>query len=177
LQPDFYPAHQRLTNATPFSRHQLWTNLLGLSQHYSHAFMSGLETVAAVIGISDAALRAISLFYETIDDLKKAPRDIQVLKSEIGGLQECLLQLKRLSTQDEKALSTIKNFGLRDIVDNCAGACETLRTAIQKWSGPGVNDLWSRFQFVLNKKDIEKARDITSNAKQTTILAVVITQL
>jgi hypothetical protein len=139
-----------------FSRHQLWTNLLELSYHYSHAFMSGLETVAAVIGISDAALRAISLFYETIDDLKKAPRDIQVLKNEIGGLQECLL---------------------RDIVDNCAGACETLQTAIQKWSGPGVNDLWSRFQFVLNKKDIEKVRDITSNAKQTTILAVVITQL
>jgi hypothetical protein len=99
------------------------------------------------------------------------------LKGEISGLQNCLPQLKNLSTKDEKALSVIKSFGLQDIVEACAEACETLRAIIKKRANSVPHDWWLKLQFVLNAKEIQRARDNVNTAKQTTILAVVVTQL
>jgi hypothetical protein len=139
--------------------------------------MSGLESVAAIIGITDAAFRSISLLYESFEDLKTAPREVQSLKRELGTLQHCLTQLKHLSTRDEKALSVIKGFGLQEVLELCAQACEPLRAITRNWSTSVVQEWRLRFQFVLNKKEIQRARDNVNSAKQTTILAVVITQL
>ena len=139
--------------------------------------MSGLESVAAIIGITDTAFRSIFLLYECFEDLKTVPREVQSLKRELGSLQHCLTQLKYLSTKDEKALSVIKGFGLQETLENCAEACEPLRAITEKWSTSVTQEWRLRLQFVVNKKEIQRARDNVSSAKQTTILAVVITQL
>lgn len=117
--------------------------------------MSGLESVAAIIGITDAAFRRISLLYKTFEDWKTVPREVQNLKRELSGLHHRLPQLRELNTTDEKTLSAIKGFELQEVLEWCTEACEPLRVVTQTSPASTSQDWRVRLQIILDKKDTQ----------------------
>ena len=139
--------------------------------------MSGLQEIAAVIGIADAAFRSICSLYDYARDLKNAPKEIKTILNETSTLRLCLEELRILNSADEEVQATVRRIGLRRAVVDCGDACAEIHIYLEKWVGAKTETLKARIHYRRHKKAIESAIDEIVIAKQTTILALLIVQL
>jgi len=139
--------------------------------------MSGLQDVAAIIGIAEASFRSISSLYDFLKSLKDIPKEVSFLEQETRVLQKCLAGLDILKTADEQTRATVKHIGLPQAVENCALACSDLQKSLGKWAGSPTLNLRSKIQYRWHRKAIESVRTAIEAAKQTAILSIQITQL
>lgn len=140
--------------------------------------MSGLQEIAAIIGITEAAFRSISSLYNFVKDLQNAPREIQILREETACLNQSLFTLlKAYSSADIDIQAIASDIGLPNAIHRCGKACAELQRKLHVWT-QSVLDTWlAKLQFRRHKKDIRSVVAEIDAAKQTTILTVVITQL
>ncbi|KAF2655747.1 hypothetical protein K491DRAFT_778558 [Lophiostoma macrostomum CBS 122681] len=135
--------------------------------------MSGFEVLAAALGTVDVGLRSISLLYDSIKDLKSAPKEITRLRADLEGLQICLSGLDTLLQSANNATSAlVRRFGLPEAAKSCSAACAALHQAI-----PRPSTTCARFYFFARKREIVSVMENIAKAKQTTILTAVVAGL
>jgi hypothetical protein len=74
--------------------------------------MSGLGEAAAVIGITDVALRGIKGLYDFFQDLQDAREELPQIWNEVSYLQSNLSSLEFLSKADEDTLKEVRATGI-----------------------------------------------------------------
>ena len=140
--------------------------------------MSGLQELAAIIGLAETAFRSISSLYSFLKDLEHAPKEIESLLSETLALNGTLSALlDALAGADSCIGSVAQRIGLPRAIDRCAEACNQLQVRLSRWTRAKDYSWVARVHFRRHKKAIEGVVADINVAKQTTILTVVVTQL
>jgi hypothetical protein len=139
--------------------------------------MSGLQEIAAVIGLTEVACRAISSLYDFIKDLQNAPLEIERIKAETATLDRTLRYLSSLDTAHLELGDISQRTGLALAVNRCGDACDRLLRDLYRWTSNSKYTTLSRVQFRLHKSEIANVNSEISAAKQTTILALGVAQL
>lgn len=140
--------------------------------------MSGLQELAAIIGIAETAFRSISSLYCFLKDLEHAPKEIESLLSEAYALNGTLSALlEALASADICTRSVALRIGLPRAIERCGQACKQLETRLSRWIQVKDYSWVARVQIRRHKKEIESVVADINVAKQTTILTVVVTQL
>lgn len=148
------------------------------SENPPGSLMTGLESVAAALGIVDVGLRSVSLLYDSIKELRSAPKVIAGLKKEIEALGKCLTGLEELlKPADDSINALVQRFGLPEAVKSCADACNILHEYISKRATTQDLSIRARLHFLVRRKDIMEAVGDISTAKGTTTLTVAMATL
>lgn len=75
--------------------------------------MSGLQELAAIVGITEATFRSISFLYNFLKGLQHAPREIETLRDEAASLNQTLYTLlKAVAVADIDILTRARDIGL-----------------------------------------------------------------
>ncbi|KAK5728136.1 hypothetical protein LTR17_012144 [Elasticomyces elasticus] len=138
--------------------------------------MSGLEVVAAVVGITDVAVRSISTTYNTVKAVQDAPTAIAKLSRETEAVVRILPGLKVLESASGHVQQLVKNVGLAEAVNECGRSCESLNGDLEKWTKSG-DRLVTKLRFVSHKARVERCCADVHTAKGTVVLAVSIASL
>ncbi|KAI6831313.1 hypothetical protein KC315_g2185 [Hortaea werneckii] len=132
--------------------------------------MSGLEVAAAVVGITDVAIRSILISYDFLKDIQEAPEAVARLRQETTAVVQSLQSLKFLDSADGKVQELVKQVGLAEAVNQCGVSCDGLNKNLAKWTSSG-DDLVIKLQMVRHKGQVEKCRQQIRTAKGTVVLA------
>ncbi|KAI7371501.1 hypothetical protein KC354_g544 [Hortaea werneckii] len=138
--------------------------------------MSGLEVAAAVVGITDVAIRSILISYDFLKDIQEAPEAVSRLRRETNAVVQSLQSLKFLNSADGKVQELVKQVGLAEAVNQCGDSCDGLNKNLAKWTSSG-DGLISKLQVVRHKAQVEKCCQQIRTAKGTVVLAVSVASL
>ncbi|KAK5170527.1 uncharacterized protein LTR77_005115 [Saxophila tyrrhenica] len=139
--------------------------------------MSGLQEIAAIVGIADAGFRSISALYDFLSSLRTAPAEIATLRNHISTLQRTLSVLSSVKGSNVRTQDLTRQVGLPHAIDSCGQACDKLRKDLERWTKSGSSNWKAQIQFRWHRKLVEAALAEIGHAKETTLLAVVVTQL
>ncbi|RMZ04190.1 hypothetical protein D0862_05386 [Hortaea werneckii] len=142
----------------------------------SHSIMSGLEVAAAVVGITDVAIRSILLSYDFLKDIQEAPEAVARLRQETNAVIQSLQSLGCLKSANGKVQELVKQVGLAEAVNQCGATCDGLNKNLAKWTSSG-DSLVSKLQMVRHKAQVEKCCQQIRTAKGTVVLAVSVASL
>ncbi|KAI7371360.1 hypothetical protein KC354_g625 [Hortaea werneckii] len=138
--------------------------------------MSGLEVAAAVVGITEVAIRSILISYDFLKDIQEAPEAVARLRQETTTVVQSLQSLKFLDSADGKVQELVKQVGLAEAVNQCGASCDGLNKNLAKWTSSG-DGLVSKLQIVRHKSQVEKCCQQIRTAKGTVVLAVSVASL
>lgn len=139
--------------------------------------MSGLETAAAVIGITDVAIKGITGLYDFIDDLRDAPQRVQQIQHQMLVLTQSLSGLTFLDSASEEVKKEVKSIGLPTAVNECGTACDAFRQDLEKWTKSGAVTLRSRLDVLRHKKKIDYYLAKIRTTKGTIVVAISVANL
>ncbi|KAI7358878.1 hypothetical protein KC320_g851 [Hortaea werneckii] len=138
--------------------------------------MSGLEVAAAVVGITDVAIRSILLSYDFLKDIQEAPEAVARLRQETNAVIQSLQSLGCLKSANGKVQELVKQVGLAEAVNQCGASCDGLNKNLAKWTSSG-DSLVSKLQMVRHKAQVEKCCQQIRTAKGTVVLPVSVASL
>ncbi|KAK5707421.1 hypothetical protein LTR17_020714 [Elasticomyces elasticus] len=138
--------------------------------------MSGLEVAAAVVGISDVAIRSILATYDFLREVQEAPEAIKQVRDETAGVVNAFPGLDFLKTSSVDVQDLVKRVGLVEAVEQCGASCGSLNKDLDKWTKSG-DGLVGKLKFVRHKAQVEKCCTQLHRAKGTITLAVSIASL
>ncbi|KAI7075495.1 hypothetical protein KC352_g42056, partial [Hortaea werneckii] len=138
--------------------------------------MSGLEVAAAVVGITDVAIRSILLSYDLLKDIQEAPEAVARLRQEIATVVQSLHSLGCLKSANREVQELVKQVGLAEAVNQCGASCDGLNKNLARWTSSG-DGVVSKLQMVRHKAQVEKCCQQIRTAKGTVILAVSVRSL
>lgn len=139
--------------------------------------MTGIQEVAAILGMAEVGLRSISCLYNLVKGLQNVPVEIETIRVEILTLDRTLSMLASLTRTNDDLLQCADRVGLPDAVNRCGRACDRLRMELDSCAHYGKHSMFTRLQFRVHRKSIECVLADINIAKQTTTLTVVVTQL
>lgn len=134
--------------------------------------MSGLEAAAAVIGITDVAVRSILSVYDYCKKLHEAPEAVGKLRDEVMALVRCLESLDFLKTASQDVRDKIVGIGVTTSVESCGKTCASLEEDLKRWTSGGVQALLGKMKVVRHEAKVERYRAEISTAKSTITLGV-----
>jgi hypothetical protein len=120
--------------------------------------MSGLEAAAAIIGITEVALRGIKGLYDFFQDLQNAREELPQIWVEVSYLQNNLSSLEFLSKADEDTLKEVRAIGITQGMNDCGSACDKFIRQLTRWSKDGVESFIGKLKLKLHSAQIEKNR-------------------
>lgn len=138
--------------------------------------MPGLEVVAAVVGITDVAIRSILISYDFLKDIQEAPEAVARLRQETIAVVQSLQGLESLKSTNGQVQELVKQVGLAEAVNQCGASCDGLNKNFAKWTSSG-DGLVSKLQIVRHKTQVEKCCQQIRTAKGTVVLAVSVASL
>ncbi|KAI7221593.1 hypothetical protein KC333_g1665 [Hortaea werneckii] len=138
--------------------------------------MSGLEVAAAIVGITDVAIRSILISYDLLKDLQEAPEAVARLRQETSAVVQSLQSLEPLKTANRDVQELVKQVGLAEAVNQCGASCDGLNKNLAKWTSSG-DGLVGKLQMVRHKSQVEKCCEQIRTAKGTVVLAVSVASL
>ncbi|RMY13973.1 hypothetical protein D0868_01721 [Hortaea werneckii] len=133
--------------------------------------MSGLEVAAAIVGITDVAIRSILISYDILKDLQEAPEAVARLRQETSAVVQSLQSLESLKTANGDVQELVKQVGLAEAVNQCGASCDGLNKNLAKWTSSG-DGLVGKLQMVRHKSQVEKCCQQIRTAKGTVVLAL-----
>ncbi len=136
--------------------------------------MSGIQEIAAIIGLTEVAFRSISSLYDFIEDLRHATVELERIKAETSSLIETLLILSSRVDADTELQALSRQVGLAKAVYRCDQACDKLLRELSRWASGST---LARVQFRVHKRSVDSVISEIAATKQTTILTLGITQL
>jgi hypothetical protein len=139
--------------------------------------MSGLETVAAVIGITDVAIKGIAGLCDFISDLRDAPQRVQTIQQQVSALTQSLQGLQFLNDASEDVKKEVKTIGLPTSVNECGAACHALRQDLERWTKSGADKLSSRVDVLWHRKKIDHYLARIRTTTGTIIVAISVANL
>ncbi|KAI7204095.1 hypothetical protein D0869_01952 [Hortaea werneckii] len=138
--------------------------------------MSGLEVAAAIVGVTDVAIRSILISYDLLKDLQEAPEAVARLRQETSAVAQSLQSLESLKTANGNVQELVKQVGLAEAVNQCGASCDGLNKNLAKWTSSG-DGLVSKLQMVRHKSQVEKCCQQIRTAKGTVVLSVSVASL
>ncbi|GAB1725526.1 hypothetical protein NU195Hw_g6404t1 [Hortaea werneckii] len=138
--------------------------------------MSGLEVAAAVVGITDVAIRSILLSYDLLKDIQEAPEAVARLRQETATAVQSLHSLECLKSANREVQELVKQVGLAEAVNQCGASCDGLNKNLARWTSSG-DGVVSKLQMVRHKAQVEKCCQQIRTAKGTVVLAVSVRSL
>ncbi|GAB1738478.1 hypothetical protein NU219Hw_g3284t1 [Hortaea werneckii] len=138
--------------------------------------MSGLEVAAAVIGITEVAIRSILVSYDFLKDIQEAPEAVARLRQETTAVVQSLQSLEFLKRANGQVQELVKQVGLAEAVNQCGASCDGLNKSLAKWTSSG-DGLVSKLQMVRHKSQVEKCCQQIRTAKGTVVLSVSVASL
>jgi hypothetical protein len=96
-----------------------------------------IGTVSGVVGITLAALHAIRILINDIENIKDAPETIGNVKRELESVEGVLNTLEK-TLRDENILSKdfeelVGGANVESAMKNCEGACKRFQSTLKKW--------------------------------------------
>ncbi|RMY97434.1 hypothetical protein D0862_08073 [Hortaea werneckii] len=137
----------------------------------SQPIMSGLEVAAAVIGITEVAIRSILVSYDFLKDIQEAPEAVARLRQETTAVVQSLQSLEFLKRANGQVQELVKQVGLAEAVNQCGASCDGLNKGLAKWTSSG-DGLVSKLQMVRHKSQVEKCCQQIRTAKGTVVLSL-----
>ncbi|KAF4968890.1 hypothetical protein FSARC_3789 [Fusarium sarcochroum] len=138
--------------------------------------MSGPQDIAAILGLIELGFRSISTLYQFIQELRHIPTRIEQVKVEIRDLLTCLDELYFIQAAEGNSGHIIERSGLGNAIDACGKACNELHALLSTWD-PLQSRFSAKLRYFLDKEAFDYLVEDIASRKQTTILAVVVTQL
>ncbi|KAI7570287.1 hypothetical protein KC343_g12840 [Hortaea werneckii] len=153
--------------------HSLHRSLAGYlcANTSSPSIMSGLEVAAAVVGITNVAIRSILLSYDLLKDIQEAPEALARLRQETATVVQSLHGLGCLKSASREVQELVKQVGLAEAVNQCGASCDGLNKNLARWTSSG-DGVVSKLQMVRHKAQVEKCCQQIRTAKGTVVLAV-----
>ena len=136
--------------------------------------MTGLQEIAAIVGLTEVAFRSIYSLYDFIEDLRHAPVELERIKAETSSLIETLLILSSHVDADTELQALSRQVGFAKAASRCDQACDKLLKELSRWAS---GTTLARVQFRVHKKSVDSVISEIVATKRTTILTLGITQL
>ena len=93
--------------------------------------MDPVGTIAAVLGITTAALQSAHFLTRTIDNVKDAPGAVRDISADLRAVEPVLQNLKD-ALQDGSSQITLGDQ-IRPAVENCDRACKAFQSQVDRW--------------------------------------------
>ena len=93
--------------------------------------MDPVGTVAAVLGITTAALQSAQYLTRTLDNVKDAPGTVRDISADLRAVEPMLQNLKD-ALQDSASQITLGDQ-IRPAVENCDRACKAFQSQVDRW--------------------------------------------
>jgi hypothetical protein len=140
--------------------------------------MTGFQETAAVLSTAGVGLRSIAHFHDFLMDLRAVPVDIETIRMEIRTLDHTLSALASLTRTNGNMLQCADRVGLPQALSRCGRACDRLLAELyNRMHCSDKHSILAKFQVPIRRKSIENVFIDVNFAKQTTILAVHVTQM
>jgi hypothetical protein len=117
--------------------------------------MSGLEAAAAVIGITDVAIKGIVGLSNFISDLHDAPEQVRQIQHQASALTQSFKGLEILRSASRELKNDVDSIGLCVAVNECGNTCVSLQQDLEKWTKSGADKLVSRLNVLRHKKKVD----------------------
>lgn len=141
--------------------------------------MSGLQEIAAIIGVAEVSIRGISRLHKLLKDLKNAPKEIETLREETSGLYQTLSALQGLIEK-----SNVDDIGplaqelrLISSLNRCGQACTKLQSSLPPINATEARTLLGRVKSFRRKKSIENVVDEIQRTQKIVLLTISVTNL
>jgi hypothetical protein len=139
--------------------------------------MSGLEQIAAIVGLTEFGFRSIFSLYNAIKDLRNVPEEIESIQVEIGVLRQCLIEFQIQTADNEHIAAAVKRFGFPRALEHCEQACAKLGANLHLWTVPNDRSWRKRIGYFVHKKETGEVLTTIRTAKETIILTIAGSQL
>ncbi|KAK6332420.1 hypothetical protein TWF696_003135 [Orbilia brochopaga] len=106
--------------------------------------MEALSAAASVVGVAAATAHLARIIYTDIESIRKAPKALRDLKSDLGSLSNILDSLSNKA--QDLALIIDRNVEriLTENLSSCQASCQSLRDTIHKLTKHSVNGVLSK---------------------------------
>lgn len=134
--------------------------------------MAEFATAAAAIGISNLALTSFKNAHDFIQDMIRAPEQVQRIGDELAALLKLLNSM--LTTQHGLPIveTLSQEMDLAGVTGACAKACEELIAKLKQWmADPNKPSEKDRFLVRIHRSAIGEYRDVIRDTKATVALA------
>ena len=139
--------------------------------------MSVIGEAAAIIGITDVAVKSIKGLYEFLRAINDAPGDIVLIRVDVQGLQAKLSDLEFLSKADARTVDEIKETGIAEVINDCGTQCDELEKLVGKWIKHDEKSWRDKVRVALNQSRIQKYKAVLWSAARELDSAVNILNL
>lgn len=141
-----------------------------------------IALASAVISLGTLAYKSCQGLYDVTSRIKKAPKHIHLLLSDLEDLCLVLDTLQALFNDDEFSVgssesiprfATFKN--LATVLENCLSIFSDIRTIVQDYKSQGTSadfGTWKRLQWTFKEKVIEGYRKDLVTHKMTLNIAI-----
>ncbi|KAI4620644.1 uncharacterized protein J4E87_006969 [Alternaria ethzedia] len=126
--------------------------------------MSVIGEAAAIIGITDVAVKSIKGLYEFLRAIKDAPRDIVLIRVDVQGLQAKLSDLEFLSKADARTVDEVKETGIAKVINDCGTQCDEFEKLVGKWIKHDDKSWRDKLRVALNQSRIQKYKAVLWSA-------------
>lgn len=144
---------------------------------WSHALMSGLETVASIVAVLTISCQVISALHNAIKELGSLPKELRKLTSEITIIEQCVAHIIVLIKADDETFKVFQRFRFAEAIGICADTCQEFHRSFSKWASSPTKSRRAQAKLWFHRKDVQSVRAEISSARETTIFTAVSVQL
>jgi hypothetical protein len=119
---------------------------------------------AAIIGVTDVALKSIKNLYDFLRAVDDAPGDIARVRVEVTALQAKLSSLEFLSKSDARTVDEIQETGIAKVINDCGVQCDEFRKLLAKWIKYDEKSWRDRVRVALNQSRLQKYQTVLWSA-------------
>ena len=95
--------------------------------------MSVIGEAAAIIGITDVAIKSIKGLYDFLRAIDDAPEEIALIRVDVKDLHAKLSSLEFLSKADARTVDEVKETGIAKVINDCGTQCDEFEKLVVKW--------------------------------------------
>ena len=122
--------------------------------------MSVIGEAAAIVGITDVAVKSINGLYDFLQAIDDAPKDIELLRVDVKDVQDKLSKLGFLSRADARTADEIKETGIVTVINDCGTQCDEFEKLVGEWIKHDDKSLRDKIRVALNQSRIQKYKAV-----------------
>ncbi|KAI4909835.1 hypothetical protein J4E85_011512 [Alternaria conjuncta] len=139
--------------------------------------MSVIGEAAAIVGITDVAVKSIRGLYDFLRAINDAPGDIALLRVHVKYIKDKLSDLEFLSGADARTVDEIKETGIATVINDCGTQCDEFEKLVGTWIKHDEKSWRDKIRVALNQSRIQKYKAVLWSAARELDSAVGILNL
>ncbi|KAI4958791.1 hypothetical protein J4E86_004397 [Alternaria arbusti] len=126
--------------------------------------MSVIGEAAAIIGITDVAIKSIKGLYDFLRAIDDAPEEIALIRVDVKDLHAKLSSLEFLSKADARTVDEVKETGIAKVINDCGTQCDEFEKLVVKWIKHDDKSWRDKIRVALNQSRIQKYKGVLWSA-------------